>query len=561
MSKKNPVYEKLLKIRDKDDIKLKPCKFLRETIQTPKGEVPLQLRPYQVQMVYHMLLMTRFVCGDDTGLGKTLSAIATMCYLWEKEPDLRPIVVTTTSAMRQWGSEIDKFCHGVDWVLAEGGPDGREEVYEDFFGTWDSERPRFLLINYPRLRRDKRKFLKYAEDTRYVFIGDEATAFKNTASKTHHSCKQIAESAERAYGLTATLIKNNLVEGYGIFKVINPNVFRTKGAFLNNYCVTRMQPIGKGRKVKVVVGHSKDHINLFKEKIDPYYLGRAKHDVAKELPVLTVKEMRVPMSGDQWKYYREALDGLLTVNMGTDEEEEKETTKLTQLIYCQEIADDPHLIGNDGRASKTDTLISLLEEDFADEKVIVFTRFRTMVNRLQELLEAKGYEYAVQKDGKDYSPNFNVEKGFARVTGSEDSSEREAGRVAFTEGEGSNIIFLTMAGAEAMNLQQARVMIFFDLPWSAGDYLQLVGRMIRIGSPHQSVYAIHMLSEGPLGDPSIDHHVTKTLEKKMGFIEGALGQRMLGNEDDEIITAGSDTGAIFDQMFSSAQRMKEGDQT
>lgn len=553
-------YEKLLKIRDKEDIKLKPCTYLRDTIITPRGEEPLQLRPYQIQMVYHMLLMGRFVCGDDCGLGKTLSAITTMCYLWEKEPDLLPVVATTTSAMLQWGSEIDKFCDGVDWVISEGGPDGREEVYEDFFGNWTEDRkPRFLITNYPRLRKDKRSFLKHMEGHKVVFIADECTAFKSTGTKTHEVCKRISAEAVRAYGLTATLIKNNLVEGYGIYKVIYPEIFRTKTGFLNNYCVTKLQPIGGGKKVKVVVGHSKSHIELFRDKIDPYYLGRAKHDVAKDLPVLTTKEIRVPMSSDQWQYYREALDGFLTVNLGTEDEEEKETTKLTQLIYCQEIVDDPCLIGNTGKSSKTDTLLSMLEEDLAGEKVIVFTRFRTMVDRFQELLEGKGYEYSVWKDPDGNYVSKSPEKGFARVTGSEGSSERAAGRKAFTEEEGTNIIFLTMAGAEAMNLQQASVMIFFDLPWSAGDYLQIIGRMIRIGSPHQNVYAIHMISEGPMGNPTIDHHVTKTLDKKMGFIEGALGARMLGNED--VVSASSDTGDLFDQMYASAQKMRDGEDT
>jgi len=561
--KENPVYEKLLKIRASENIKLKPCKFLRETIEKPNGEeVPLQLRPYQIQMVYHMLMMKSFICGDDTGLGKTLEAIATMCYLWEKEPDLRPIVLTTTSAMRQWGGEIDKFTRNVDWVIAAGGPAERAAVYEDYFTTWDPERPRVLIMNYPRLRRDWRDEMRDyldRDDVRVVMVGDEATAFKSTKSKTHKVCKQLSEKSARTYGLTATLIKNNLVEGYGIFKVINPDVFRTKTAFLSNYCVTRFQPIGGGRKVKVVVGHSKDHIELFKNKIDPYYLGRAKHHVAKELPVLTTKEINIPMSGVQWEYYNEALQGLLTVNEGTDDEEEKETTKLTQLIYCQQIANDPFLIGNEGEARKVDMLMDLLEEDLAGEKVIVFSRFRQMVDRLQYLLEQKGYTYAVEKDGKEYVPKRDIEKGFARVTGSEDSDERDAGRIAFTETEGTNTIFLTMAGAEAMNLQQARVMVFFDLPWSAGDYLQLVGRMIRIGSPHQSVYSIHLLSEGPWGEQTIDQHVTSTLNKKMGFIEGALGERILGNEDagEEIFRSGSDTGDIFAQLYKSARELHD----
>lgn len=553
-------YEKLKKIRKSENAKLKPSKFLRDKIVGSDGElVDFQLRNYQVQMVYHMLLMKNFICGDATGLGKTIETIATFCYLWEREPDLRPVVITTTSAMKQWGGEIDKFTRNVDWVIAEGGPDGRKEVYEDFFGEWDAENPRVLIMNYPRLRRDSRIFLKLAEDTRFIFVGDEATAFKSTKSKTHHICKQVADAAVRAYGLTATLIKNNLVEGYGIFKVINPDLFKTKTAFYNNYCVTRLQPIGRGRKVKVVVGHSKDHISLFKEKIDPYYLGRAKHDVAKELPLLTTKEVRVPMTGLQWDYYTQALDGLLTVYEGTEDEEEKETTKLTQLIYCQEIVNDPVLIGNEGESTKVTLLMDMLEGEFAQEKVIVFTRFRKQIDQFQLLLDKKGFEYAVTtNDDGDYIPKPGVEKGFARITGQEDGNERDAGRVAFTETDGTNLIFLTMAGAEAINLQQAKVMLFFDLPWSAGDYLQLIGRMIRIGSPHQNVYSIHLIGEGPRGESTIDHHVTKTLDKKMGFIEGALGERILGNEDDEeVFSFESDTEDIFSAMIRSAQELQD----
>jgi len=559
--KDSPAYQKLKKIRAKESISLKPCKFLKETlVLSDCSEVPLKLRTYQVQMIYHMLMMKNFICGDDTGLGKTLETIATLCYLWEKEPDLRPIVLTTTSAMRQWGGEIDKFTENVGWVIAEGGPDEREEVYKDFFSEeWDTENPRVLILNYPRLRRDKRDFVKHMEGHRCVLIMDEATAVKSTKSKTHHSCKQVAEKCERVYGLTATLIKNNLVEGYGIFKVVNSEVFRTKTAFQNNYCVTRLQPIGGGRRVKVVVGHRRDHISLFKEKIDPYYLGRAKHEVAKELPLLTKKEITIPVTTDQWGYYNDALEGLLTLNMGTEEEEERETTKLTQLIYCQQIVNDLFLIGNEGPSNKVDTLLSLLEEDFADEKVIVFSRFRQMIDRLAGLLEDKGYTYAVEKDVMgDYVARKDAEKGYARVTGTETGNERDAGRVAFTETDNTNLIFLTMAGAEAMNLQQARVMIFFDLPWSAGDYLQLIGRMIRIGSPHQNVYAIHLISEGPWGGVTIDHHVTKTLQKKMGFIEGALGQRILGNEDDDdLIISTSDTGDLFSSLIQDARENRD----
>lgn len=562
------IYQKLLKVRENENLSIKPCKWLTDELILKDGTtVPFELRNYQLQMVYHALMMKRFIIGDDTGLGKTAEAIATVCYLWEKEPDLKPIIVTNTSAMRQWAGEIDKFTNGVGWYLVEGKPEQRAQIYEEFFDTWSEDYPSALIVNYHRLRRDKRQFQACAEGHRYVMIYDEITAAKNTASQTHKVCKQLADSAERVYGLTATLIKNNLEEGYGIFKVIQPEVFRTKKGFHRDYCITRKQRIPGRRKryVRVIVGHSQGQIQKFKEKIDPYYLGRAKHDVADELPVLTTKEIYVPLTYSQWQQYEEALSGLLTVNAGTEEEEDKETTKLTQLIYTQEIVDSPYLIGNEVRSGKEDFFMEMLDEELDGEKVIVFTRFKEMVNRFQGLLEEQGYELGIEKGaGGGWNPiedSEEVSKGFVRITGDEDSDMRDAARRAFTETENTNLIFLTMAGAEAINLQQARVMVFYDLPWSAGDYLQLVGRMIRIGSPHQRVYAIHLIGEGPSGQDTIDHHVLSTLQKKMGWIESALGERLVKesedeiDDEDEVLEIGSDTSDIFEKLYRSARSL------
>lgn len=547
----DPIFEKLKKIRAKEDFSLKPVARLRDTIIKSDGtEEPLRLRSYQSQMAAHMLLRTRFVCGDDVGLGKTLESITAMAYIAEKEPDIIPIIITTKSAILQWGNEIDKFTDGVGWVAVAGTPEKRKKIYAEFFSTWDKDHPKALIMNYHRLVKDHRILTKYLSSVRFMLFMDEATAFKSPKSQTHKICKKFAKMATRAYGITATLIKNNLLEGFGIFQVVCPGVFSSENAFLSTYCITRMQPLpGTKRKMKVLVGHSADHIDLFKGKIEPYYLGRAKHEVAKELPVLTIKEVKVPVNQTQWEYYHEALSGLLRIHTGTENEEEKETTKLTQLIYCQQIVNDPYLIGNEGDSEKLDVLMDLIESELDGVKVLVFSRFRGMVDRIQGVLEEKGYTYAVEKDGREYHPKTNIKRGFARITGNESSEERAAGRKAFMETKDTNLLFLTMAGAEAVNLQEAEVLVFFDLPWSAGDYLQIIGRMIRIGSPHQSVYAMHLIATGPHGQPTIDGHVSNTVNKKMGFIEGALGQRI----QSQGVETSSDTKDLFDLMIADAK--------
>jgi superfamily II DNA or RNA helicase len=475
----------------------------------------------------------------------TLETLAGFCYIWEVSPDLVPIIVTTKSALRQWGSEVSKFMVGVTPVIVSGTPKKRMKIYEEFITSWDAEAPQILIMTYGTMRNDEKKLQAKLKDVPYMIAFDECTAVKNPKTATHINAKRLSLEAKRAYGITATLIKNNLYEGFGIYGVIKPEVFPSDKGFKKQYCITKMQKLkNSNRRIETIVGHSKAHVEAFRERISPFYFGRAKHLVATELPLLTTKEITLPMTTKQWRYYTQAVEGMLEVNQDFDmvpetslfEESDEpmvETSHLTKLIYCQEIVDDLHLIGNEGTSAKVDALLELLDTELAGEKVIVFTRFRKMVDRIQTLLEARGYQLGIQKGaGSEWDPS-DVERGMVRVTGAESSYQRDAARRAFTETENTNTIFLTMAGAEAINLQQARVMVFFDLPWSAGDYLQLIGRMIRIGSPHNSVYAIHMISEGPWGEPTIDRYVGDTLNKKMTVLEGVLGKRILNQEESE----------------------------
>lgn len=101
--------EKLREVRVKQEIKMPANSFLRTHLTNGK---PLTLRNYQLQGILHLLAMPRFVLGDDTGLGKTLQTIASLCYVWEKRPDMPAVIMTTKSALNQWASEFEKFTNG-----------------------------------------------------------------------------------------------------------------------------------------------------------------------------------------------------------------------------------------------------------------------------------------------------------------------------------------------------------------------------------------------------------------------------------------------------------------
>jgi SNF2 family DNA or RNA helicase len=166
-------------------------------------------------------------------------------------------------------------------------------------------------------------------------------------------------------------------------------------------------------------------------------------------------------------------------------------------------------------------MVDLVTEEFDGEKVIVYTRFASLVPRLQEILKTMGVKsVAITGQVKDTTRNP------ARLKAQE----------AFQDASSDvNVIFITDAGSEAINLQAASALIFYDAPWSWGNYVQILGRPIRIGSPHQHVIAVHLIAERPRDNPkdrkSIDHYTLSLLQKKKDLVDKVLGESAVGALD------------------------------
>lgn len=538
-------YEKLKRVRESKTVSMRPTFMLRQEIVGFDGNPqPFSMRYYQVQGVFHLLAMNRMILGDGTGLGKTLQAIGAMCYLWERNPEMKVLVVCPKSAIRQWAAEVDKFATGIKVSVASGSPKARTTAYNEWAA---SKTPALLVVNYTSMMRDWDQGISREEvpktakrgtrgaleaglldrltgefkDLTVVF--DEATAFKNPSTKTHQTCKFLSIRSQRVWGLTATLLKNNLMEGFGIYQVIRPGTFTSKTKFMDTYCVTELQRVKGGAKIPIVVGYK--NLQHFRSTIDPFFYGRPKHAVSDELPSLTTREILCELSKAEDSKYAEALEGLMLMGDG-ELKDYQETKDLTSIIYAQEVCNSLHLLkfreGDDvqddvvfeGRSAKESALLDLLTEEFDDEKVIIYTRFEKMVTRLQEILTKERIKSV-------------------RITGKEKDTERKKAQDKFQDPKSDvRVIFITDAGSEAINLQMAGAMVFFDTPWSWGNYVQLLGRMIRIGSPHQKVLAVHLVAERPgakgKARETIDHKVIAKLRRKKGLIDQIIGEAAVG---------------------------------
>jgi len=132
------------------------------------------------------------------------------------------------------------------------------------------------------------------------------------------------------------------------------------------------------------------------------------------------------------------------------------------------------------------------------------TKYRTWIDRLEWLT----------KNG-----HF-TERKFLRITGAENEKQRNENKKLFQDpNSGYDLIVINAAGQEGINLQQSAHMICLDLPWSWGDLIQLVGRMVRMASPHSACTLHVMVARG-----TIDEYTIETLKGKKGVFEKILGE-------------------------------------
>lgn len=628
------VITKIREIRALESPELKPSPYLRETYVDEYGDrCPVVLRNYQKSGIMNMLMVPRFLLGDDCGLGKTLEVLNTVGYVWLKEPEYIPIVIAKKSALHQWGTEVKRFLNGMNTITVEGQPFERDSIYQDFFLNYNPDNKRLLILTYEILLKDlhesvvkdrsekpdkavktelkkaklEHKLLVAAFDNsksifqsyfsnkpsdirehvkdrlsiaaqfgietavtnptawtaqdeqilkttltakaqvgtsekriqtlndviappkvvpgilnyilemkklhsgaKLLFVMDEVHTIKNYKGKIHAACNEVASLSDRVIGMTATPVKNRLMEFFSIFRVIQPGLFPKVTRFMDEFCVTKLQPIGGGRKVPIVVGYR--NLDKFVERVEPYYLARRKHEVAKELPQLVTRELVCELTSEQEELYDLAEAGLLNKN-----EDDTAAEILSSLVMVQQATNAPQLIADEngvpfeGESSKLSTILDLFQNELCDTKTIVFSRFEKMISLVEKELKANNIKCV-------------------RITGKENKAkDRETAKNLFQDpNSGINIILITTAGSESINLQAAEHLVFIDLPWSCGDYIQITGRMIRIGSHHKMVMVTHLMALKRNGKKTIDHHVLKTLKVKKKLMDQVSGDTLQG---------------------------------
>jgi len=422
-----------------------------------------ELRPYQVIGAAFLKLVERALLADDMGLGKTPQTISAALSLVEERGISRILIVCPSSLKYQWKSEIRKFApgaYGESAVVIEGTFGTRQHIYGSEL---------FSIVNYELVRNDINILHQIPWD---LIVLDEAQRIKSrgrmktdkkSGARVATGCKTTAAIKELdsryRFAITGTPIENSIVDMFSILEFLDPMIFGSIASFKKRY----MKETPWGAQTGT------NRSDELKKKLAPVVMRREKQYVLTELPPYTENEEPCSLIGGQKKLYEdienEALAALEAIaNKQGKELQQAKFEIISKLIYLREVCDSPELIDPEIKESgKVSSMLSIMED--LPGKVLIFTQFEKMSRILVREIEAK----------------FGTDLEAFRLHGGVDSRTRDDIKEIFNHIERPVALVTTDCSKYGVNLQAARWVFNFDLPYNPAIIDQRIGRAHRDG--------------------------------------------------------------------------------
>jgi hypothetical protein len=178
---------------------------------------------------------------------------------------------------------------------------------------------------------------------------------------------------------------------------------------------------------------------------------------------------------------------------------------------------------------KEELLLNSLEGAFSNGySVIIYAEYKETISRLETIL-------------KKNKKKLNLGK-IHKVTGSINIKVREA----VEENIGSrDVVLITSAGTESVNLQKCNTIIFYDISFSTKNMIQAVGRVCRRDSKFDVQYAILLVTKR-----TIDEYKYRMFNNNLNMVKGAVGAgKDIPLSEDMLLSDANDLRVLKDELL------------
>lgn len=466
------------------------------------GSYPFKRKPYQHQIegIEYLLSNPESALLDEMGCGKSFQIACSVGLLLQKKEIDRILIVAPMSLVKTWQEEL-KLATDAPFQVIGGSPAQRAKQLA-------SPAPIFI-IHYEGLRLEEAALGEWLKGGQSMLVLDESQRIKNLEAQTTQAALRLRPHVARCVVATGTPIANRPLDLFAQYLVMDKGrTFGTKfPAFKNTFCEIDVQKIQVGRRtIRVEKFLGVRNSEELRKRIMSTSLRRLKSEVL-DLPPVLYKDFVVELRAEQRSMYAQMRDNLKVelANMSSDQVLAEASTIMVKLLRLSQIASNPCLLdpAYEGPNAKLSELDDLLEDVFADDskKVIVWSHYVQNVDLLVERFNEK----------------FGDKCKAVGHTGEMDVEERQASVSAFQDDVDTRIFVATPQSAkEGLTLlprdgrMKADTMIYLDLSFDAGSYVQSQARFHRIGQAAERCLVVHLV-----GESTVDEYIRKTVVEKI----------------------------------------------
>jgi hypothetical protein len=528
----------------------------------------VDLNPHQIEAAAFALgaLPTGgAVLADEVGLGKTIEAGLVLAQL-AAEGKCRAIVLVPASLRAQWRDELqEKF--GLEAEVVDGDSvraAERQGLRSNPFDTGG-----VVICSHPFAAMHPGEVERVAWD---VAVVDEAHRLRNAYRRDHRTGQALRRALRRCPKLllTATPLQNDVMELLGLAAFIDDALLGNEEAFRLQYAAGELDEDRaadlKARLAPVVV-------RTLRRQVKEYVKFTARRSIVEDFAPTPEEQALYDRVSDYLRredafaipaarralfvlVYRKilasssfALAATLDRLAGSLEEKLAGAECSAQADLALELdgfADEAEELFDSGGAparakgaaavramrselaelracarlargiqanAKAGALVRGLDRCFTvakacgwPEKAVVFTEFRRTQDHLAKLLASKGYAVTC-------------------LSGDVPGADRRQALVEEFR-DRSQILLMTEAGAEGLNLQFCNLVVNYDLPWNPQRVEQRIGRCHRYGQ-QRDVLVLNFLNRSNAADARL----YELLSQKLALFDGVFGS------SDEILGA------------------------
>lgn len=452
-----------------------------------------ELGQEQVDSINFLLKKRGAILSLQTGLGKSLTVLVANKILQDSVDYVKTVIVCPVKAVKAFKREVSLMGYSDDevgWISTQ-----------EF--DYDVYRNKILVFTDTNIS----KYVDIVDEivangNKIVLIVDEAHKLQDKNSKFYKTMERVRSVCSVYWLLTATPLLNGLDSLYYIVNFAVRGFLGRKTEFDNRYTIWHLKDQyvkgGIKRKIKVLDGYK--NLEELNNKLKEVMIVRnKKYD-------LKFTNISKSMTDEENTIYEKVSSGILS--LGDDERNFSRRMHDLQRFIDRAYDNDSDIkslvkdINQSGWSTKESTLVDTLHKCLDQGySTIIYCDYKETIERLHNVLKAK-----------------RVDLGLGRIfeiTGSINIKTRESVEERIGQ---RDVILITSAGTESINLQKCNCIIFYDIPFSVKQTIQAIGRICRRDSQYKYQYCIFITMKG-----TIDEYKYQLFHNHLNLVQQSVG--------------------------------------